>query len=531
MEAELVNNNKKKFKLKLYYPIVSLALMLLFVLYSLLLANAGLQQHIPLSKEVFNTQYYGYLIVLIFVVFWFEYRYFYKRKKQLQTKLNDLWVGKQQLQQRAQISASHTDKLKLFISDKLLEYIEYDEKYLHFKSIAAEVRHNGVISFDKVQSALIESSKNMSDKSSKAEDALAAMRYLWDLLDLSTTDNMAIHIGNHISRCEELLFQAELQESSVDDLPIQPYFSPQRALLDTLISHLELQLLEDNIVAELVDLDKVNYPLRLNDTEKLFDICINHSDRLIGNANHFILLLENLLKNARFFATKKQYKSAFNPIRIQQWESDQCLNIKLYNRGPHILEEASQVFQLGFTTRRTKGHHGKGLGLYFAQQIVQGFDGDISFTNIDNQDDDYYLRIELANKEVQHIHLLQRCEEGKPLIKQIESDGFSGEINLQQDAEIVAIELSTAAHTKVQQHSFKDASLWFVNIDNYPRLLIQQDAKHKHKLTIKPLNISGVEFNIRLPTASGRMAGESATIAAAPDVQHLQDKFVNPDDF
>ena len=149
MEAELVNNNKKKFKLKLYYPIVSLALMLLFVLYSLLLVNAGLQQHIPLSKEVFNTQYYGYLIVLIFVVFWFEYRYFYKRKKQLQTKLNDLWVGKQQLQQRAQISASHTDKLKLFISDKLLEYIEYDEKYLHFKSIAAEVRHNGVISFDK----------------------------------------------------------------------------------------------------------------------------------------------------------------------------------------------------------------------------------------------------------------------------------------------------------------------------------------------------------------------------------------------
>lgn len=533
MEAGLINNNKK-FKLKLYYPIASLALMLLFVVYSLLLVNADLQQHIPLPKEVFNPKYYGYLIAAILVIFWFEYRYFYKRKKQIQAKLNHLWLGKQQLQQRAQLSASHTDKLKLFISDKLLEYIEYDEKYLHFKSIAAEVRHNGVISFDKVQSALLESSKNNSSNTGASHnqslDALAAMRYLWDLLDLSTTDNMAIHIGNHISHCEELLFQAELQESSVDDLPIQPYFIPQKALLDTLTNHLELQLLEED-QTKVINLDKVNYPLRLNDKEQLFDITINHSDRLLGNANHFILLLENLLKNARFFATKKQYKSAFNPIRIQQWESEQCLNIKLYNRGPHILEEAAQVFQLGFTTRRTKGHHGKGLGLYFAQQIVQGFDGDISFTNIDNQDDDYYLRIELANKEVQHLHILQRCEEGMPLIKLIESDDYANEISLQEDSNIVAVELSTAAHTKVQQHSFKETKQWFVNIEGYPRLLIQQDTKNKNKLTIKPLNISGVEFNIRLPTASGRLAGESAAVLNAPDVQGLQDKFLNPDDF
>lgn len=526
-----MNDNKKKFKIKLYYPFVSLTLILLFVFYSVLLINAPLQQYIPVPKEFFNPQYYSYLIVFFLVVLWFEYRFFVKRKKQLKNKLSDLWSGKQQLQQRAQISASHTDKLKLFISDKLLEYIEYDEKYLHFKSIAAEVRHNGVISFDKVQSALLESADGSHSANNGAQDALASMRYLWDLLDLSTTDNMAIHIGNHISHCEELIFQAELQESSVDDLPIQPYFNPQKALLDTLINHLELQLLDEEKQQESFDINKINYPLTLNDKEKLFDIRLNHTDRLIGNANHFILLLENLLKNARFFATKKQYKSMFNPIRIKQWESDQCLNIKLYNRGPHILEEASQVFQLGFTTRRTQGHHGKGLGLYFAQQIVQGFDGDISFTNIDNQDDDYYLRIELANKEVQHLHLLQRCTDGVPLLKHNDTDEFVTEIKIEESADIIAVELSTASHAKVQQHRFKESNQWFVNIEHFPRLLIQQDTKNKNKLSIKPLNISGVEFSIRLPTASGRLAGESATVIDSPDVQHLQDKFLNPDDF
>lgn len=524
METGLMNN-KKKFKLKLYYPVLSLALMLLLALYSLLLVNVAWQSHVPVAKALFNPQFYGYVLAVALVVFWLEYRFFHKRKKQLQIKLNDLWLGKQQLQQRAQLSAGHTDKLKLFISDKLLEYIEYDEKYLHFKSIAAEVRHNGVISFDKVQSALLEPNKTQN-----TEDALAAMRYLWDLLDLSTTDNMAMHIGNHISHCEELLFQAELQENAVEDLPIQPDFTAQKALLDTLENHLELQLLVEG-EEKAIHLDKVNYPLRLSDKEQLFDIQIQHSDRIIGNANHFILLLENLLKNARFFATKRQYKSAFNPIRIHQWEEDQCLNIKLYNRGPHILEEAAQVFQLGFTTRRSQGNHGKGLGLYFAHQIVQGFDGDIRFSNIENQDDDYYLRVELANKEVQHIHLLQRCEEGVPLLALKDSQDYAQEVSLEEDADIVAVELSTATHTKVQQNRFASKTPWFVNIDHYPRLLIQQDTKNKSKLTIKALNMSGVEFTIRLPTASGRLAGESAAVIDSPDVEGLQGKFLNPDDF
>ncbi|MEX2321027.1 MAG: hypothetical protein WD668_06710, partial [Saccharospirillum sp.] len=76
-----------------------------------------------------------------------------QQAKQLQDEYDNLWQSRKQLQHKVHTYAGHADKLKLFISDKLLEYIEYDEKFLHFKSIAAEVRHNGVIGFDKVQSA------------------------------------------------------------------------------------------------------------------------------------------------------------------------------------------------------------------------------------------------------------------------------------------------------------------------------------------------------------------------------------------
>src|SRR5690625_6466944 len=74
--------------------------------------------------------------------------------QRLHNQVAELRQSKKQLQLKAHTYSGHADKLKLFISDKLLDYIEYDEKFLHFKSIAAEVRHNGVISFDKVQTVL-----------------------------------------------------------------------------------------------------------------------------------------------------------------------------------------------------------------------------------------------------------------------------------------------------------------------------------------------------------------------------------------
>jgi len=99
--------------------------------------------------------------------------------------VQELWESKKRLQLKAHTYSDHADKLKRFISDKLLEYIEYDEKFLHFKSIAAEVRHNGVISFDKVQTTLqrIEDEADTPKQVSDVRAARDAMRYLWDLLD------------------------------------------------------------------------------------------------------------------------------------------------------------------------------------------------------------------------------------------------------------------------------------------------------------------------------------------------------------
>src|SRR5690606_2894307 len=51
----------------------------------------------------------------------------------LRHEITELWQSKKQLQLKAHTYSGHADKLKLFISDKLLDYIEYDEKFLHFK--------------------------------------------------------------------------------------------------------------------------------------------------------------------------------------------------------------------------------------------------------------------------------------------------------------------------------------------------------------------------------------------------------------
>jgi hypothetical protein len=79
---------------------------------------------------------------------------------QYQDQIADLFDAKRQLGTRARTYSDHADKLKMFISERLLEYIEYDEKFLHFKNIASEVRHNGVISYDKAQTALRQAQLN-----------------------------------------------------------------------------------------------------------------------------------------------------------------------------------------------------------------------------------------------------------------------------------------------------------------------------------------------------------------------------------
>ncbi|WP_419813167.1 sensor histidine kinase [Bacterioplanoides sp.] len=529
---------EEKFKFHIYYPWKTLLFAGLLLFYVLVYLSPFLQTALKIPVEVLNILYLKVSIFLFFIMALWEVRQFRQQKKTLKQRVQRLWNNKKELQLKAQTSASHTDKLKLFISDKLLEYIEYDEKFLHFKSIASEVRHNGVISFDKVQSALLNAKEQSpmakecaAQESTSYDDALQAMRYLWDLLDLSTTDNMALHIGNQVTRCEEQVFEAELQGMALTDLPVSPYFDPAQAIQDSLTQHLGIVLSDHN-------------PQLLLDENGAFRVELQPCEPLLGNANHFILMLENLLRNAQFFAAKRAYKSPFSGVSVSLTEQQQYLDLRIYNRGPEIpADQFDQIFQLGYSTRRIKEHHGKGLGLYFVQQIVQGFDGAITIKNIKNAAAFYHLRLEFVDGTLHNLSLKQTIEDGVPLVvDESASEGgpalmTSNTAAAKQwqtllDNKLVSIEVHQQGSDRVSRLAVDHNSKhWFdPQHPDKPRWQLTLAGRKQEKLSFIALDIRGVEFQIRMPTLSGRVDGIPA-LDNGPDVDKLGQHFQSPDDF
>lgn len=531
---------EEKFTFRIYYPWKTLLFASLLLFYAFVYLSPFLQPVFNISVEVLNVDYFQAGIVLFLLVALWEVHQFQKQRNTLKQRVQRLWSNKKELQLKAQTSASHTDKLKLFISDKLLEYIEYDEKFLHFKSIASEVRHNGVISFDKVQSALLNAKEqNLVEKecaaqeSASYDDALQAMRYLWDLLDLSTTDNMALHIGNQVTRCEEQVFEAELQGMALADLPVSPCFDPAQAIQDSLTQHLGTVLSDDD-----------HNPQLLLDESGTFRVELQPCEPLLGNANHFILMLENLLRNAQFFAAKRAYKSPFAGVSVSLTEQQQYLDLRIYNRGPEIPDDRhDQVFQLGYSTRRIKEHHGKGLGLYFVQQIVQGFDGAITIKNINNAAASYHIRLEFLDGTLHNQTLKQTVEDGVPLVvDDSASEGGPAPMTSNMAAakqwqtllvnKLVSIEVHQQGSDRVSRLAVDHNSKhWFdPQHPDKPRWQLTLTGRKQEKLSFIPLDIRGVEFQIRMPTLAGRMDGIPA-LDNGPDVDKLGQQFQSPDDF
>ncbi|WP_430461438.1 ATP-binding protein [Thalassolituus sp. LLYu03] len=540
----------ERFPFRIQYPWRSLLGLILLLFYAALLASPELLNALPVPapfvnavvNSLLNTQMFSAASVLLLLLCWADVRRFFRQQRKVRESMQTLWENKRQLQQRAQTSASHTDKLKLFISDKLLEYIEYDEKFLHFKSIASEVRHNGVISFDKVQSALHFAREHSlpgerGDTALMYQDALSAMRYLWDLLDLSTTDNMALHIGAQVSRCEEQAFQAELQGTEVSALPASPVFEPAKALLDTLTLHLGVTLCSDDGEENPALLFRTDQPehLQLRDKDGIFRLDIQPCAVLPGNANHLILLLENLLRNAQYFATRKTHKGPLAPVSVRLWEAQQCLCLTVYNRGPHInADDKEQIFQLGFSTRKVREHHGKGLGLYFVQQITQGFDGDIGCDNITNHSGQYHLRLELDNGDVQNLHLEVALDDGRPQVRLSGSDAdFARQWEMPLSRKLMSLEVNLAGDSHVSRFALNKSERLLVDNRQLPGPHWQAEltGRKGDVLRFTPLDIRGVQFSLRLPTLEGRMDGVSATNLWAPDVDQLDASFRSPDDF
>ena len=545
---------KKSLKTVQNFPVVSGIFSIVIILYlvSLILAltvkidvnsMASLTELTAFYNQnplLISPQFILSMLALYFLLLTWDVQRFIRMRKlvkrnsaKLRKEIDNVWESKKHLQNKAHTYSGHADKLKLFISDKLLEYIEYDEKFLHFKSIASEVRHNGVISYDIVTSLLTDMLKaEENEHSIEAQKALEAMRYLWDLLDLSTADNIALHIANLLINAEEQSYQMMLEmkdgergeeegeekENKAAEVLMQTDFSCVDSVKSTL-----MHLVHD--AESFSDDGSECLPWSFQDDQ--LKIRIASDQRLLGNANHVRLVLENLLKNAQHFSRKISSKQKSDRILLSVIEGPaglaevpSYLEFQVYNRGPLILDEhKKKLFQLGYSTRRTREHHGKGLGLFFVNEIVKGYEGQLTLENINNQADRYSIRISLKNGDVDTQIVNVVVEDSRPYIElDEEKDSLQ---RWQYNSPIESIEVSSQKMHQTVRFSSEEGSYkvsenlihqneegpillppcWSINIQP------KRGGNKTHNVTFNALDIAGVRFSIKLPTAQARIEG------------------------
>ena len=497
---------------RLHYPWLSTLGAMFIIGWQFVLMHPGIVDSYRLTRQLLRQDYLliataGLLLLVIYDVRRFI-RSNARYRDQLQhyrSQIGELFDTKRELGTRARTYSDHADKLKMFISDRLLEYIEYDEKFLHFKNIASEVRHNGVISYDRAQTALKQAQQICAEGEEPTyQEAADALLYLWDLLDLSTTDNIALHVANRIYDSEEHYFQAQLNPTEAGSAPFQSTFLMSHALRRALLPIVEnpdaLGLNQD-------------WPGTGGYCDEQFKILLRSDSEMLGNENHMVLLIENLINNALYYARQKATRQRHNPVAISLAQDASEGILKVYNRGPHIApDERDKIYQLGFSSRRIREHHGKGLGLYFVHEITRGFEGNIDFDNIENRSDLVSMSIKLTNGELlqQQIGIVDIA--GKPMCQLLEAgEQVSKRHEWSYDAPIASIEVSSeAAAGKPQLIASLASNEDSHYIDNsdpmraHWRLEIK-NGKRSAKLRLVPLDVRGVEFVLRFAVASSRL--------------------------
>ncbi len=366
-----------------------------------------------------------------------------------------------------------------------------------------------MISYDRAQTALKQAAdlcaSQLEDNTRKHqfEKASESLLYLWDLLDIATTDNIALHVANRVYDCEEYFYQSQLNRVDAPEFPVKPTFSMYSALQQTL-----MPLVDDPIDFAAKELD--GFPLEYLD--RRFQLLVSDDCEMLGNRNHMVLLLENLVNNALYYADQRSSKTRFRRVTILQTLQPDQVVLEVYNQGPAIKEEdRERIFQLGYSSRRVRDHHGKGLGLYFVNEICKGFEGMIDFENIQNREDQLSLRVELANGEVEN-HFVSLIEEnGKPLCRVADTDEQPARSQEWSFASpISSIEISAQSSSEIQRidelddnnsSSYQDISdpllpTWSVDITNRSR---------SAKMVLRPIDVRGVRFRARFPTAIARL--------------------------
>ncbi len=492
-------------KIRFIYPWLTAISALLLTLYLYSESASGL---------TLPSEYYGdtpkHIALACFIIILLTDMILFRRKQKHYNQAVDKYVQhvddilktKNALQAKAHQYSDHADKLKLFISDRLLEYIEYDEKFLHFKNIASEVRHNGVVCYDKVTSALAQADNtDPENENTQYKDALNSMHYLWDLLDLSTTDNIALYIANKLYEAEELYYQSVLQNHE-ETPPYTPVFPVRRAIYKALHGF------ANSADKQLPPLGEQNETYNYQDD--IYHIHLEDAGEFLGNENYIVLMAENLINNALFYAGSGKYANKFTRIGIHLSQSDGKAILTLYNHGPHIDESKKQhIFQLGYSTKRSKDHNGKGLGLYFVNEIVKGYEGNIRVDNITDQPDTYVIRLAQENGET-HTHIIEtRHDDNNRLQCQIPQTGeLSKTLSFQTNAKLISLEIAVQSLGKTYTVNNPATTPRFTDPHQPARPQWCLDISHKKsssKVVFRPLKTAGVEFTIALPTANSRL--------------------------
>ena len=482
-----------------------------FIILLLVLSEPDLSVYLPaIISELLNLSYIKILLLaLVLACFISDYfrckqsgAEFDERLRSQNAQLDELFRSKYALQNKAHRYSGHADKLKLFISDKLLEYIEYDEKFLHFKNIASEVRHNGVISYDRVTSLLqnaLEHDLPVEEKR-QYQNALNSMIYLWDLLDLSTTDNIAMYIADKLYESEELYYRSVLDKT---DSPFTPTFSVRQSILKTLSGFIEDR---DALEVDLQESVVYNYE------DAQYRIHLQDVGEFLGNENYIVLLMENIINNGLYYAEQRKYKNQYAKLALTLSQENKVAVIRAYNPGPEIADDLrDKIYQLGFSSKRGgKSNQGKGLGLYFVKQIVNGYEGSIDFVNVRNREEKYVIRIECESGAiVNEIIETVVSPKGKLSCKN-DDDTILKTFKFKVGERIRNIEVSPHATRSTQVFDKFDPAgeSTFVDPDNKDRPTWCLDVKQKPastEIVFRPLDTIGVEFIIKIPTVEARL--------------------------
>jgi signal transduction histidine kinase len=525
-------------KSKIPYPWASVILGVIIVTYLLATSSEEITVLYAIPSVALRWDYKLVAVAVFVLVLLLDTVRFFKRLSaydlrvaQYEDQVQELLRAKKDLQTRAHKYSRHADKLKLFISDRLLEYIEYDERFLHFKSIAAEVRHNGVISYDKVQTVLREAiDEAVLDDKQKFSDALRSLTYFWDLLDLATTDNIAMHIANKTYECEEHFYRSQLNDEEDIALPFSPTFSARQTLLTALAPFVQ----DSHRLASGSDESQAT----IRYTDATYWVAMEDAGELLGNENHLILLAENLVNNALSYADKGAGKNKYARIAVLLTQKQDNAQLSVYNRGPHIDEaHREQIFQLGFSTKRGRENRGKGLGLYFVNEIVRGYEGGIEFTNVTNRGEAFSLRVQLMSGET-HTQIVITEVTDNGLLCKLGSDGKADKKIEWKFAERID-KLEISPQSTGDTHACGDFDDGTSNLLDpqqpwLPRWALEVSNRKKScRLVFLPLDVAGVRFDVTLPTAAARLDYDSADADEDEfdDVDSLQESFKEMSEF